>query len=189
LPKDTLLELTVKPAVPAGGCDTPVPLIWTVAEGLISELLVMTSCPVAEPAVAGPKWTLSVVVLFAASVSGNVPSPSNENDVLLTVSLEITTGLELEFTSETLLVAGLPTVTEPNATVVGDAVKLPALALDAPFATTPPQPASEMQPPRTTNARSRYESRFSWIRWNELDWLFSCLWDGFCSFRVLFELG
>jgi hypothetical protein len=188
LPKDTLLELTVKPAVPAGG-NTPVPLIWTVAEGLTSELLVMTSCPVAEPAVEGPKWTLSVVVLFAASVSGNVPSPSNENDVLLTVSLEITTGLELEFTSETLPVAGLPTVTVPNATVAGDAVKLPVLALDAPFATTPPQPASEMQPPRTINARSRYESRFWWIRWNELDWLFSRAWDEFCAFRVLSEPG
>jgi hypothetical protein len=79
---------------------------------------------------------------------------------LLADICEITTGSELEFTREILLVAGLPTVTEPNATLLGVAVKLPALAvpLAVLVGTIPPQPVRPMQPPRTINPNTRYES-------------------------------
>jgi hypothetical protein len=158
LPKATVLELTVRPAV----AKIPLPLNWMVADGVTSELLVITNDPVTEPALDGPNWTLRVVVLLAASVSGKVPTPSYENDALLADIFEITTVSELAFTREILLVAGLPTVTEPNATLLGVAVKLPALALAVPLAvlagTIPPQPVRAMQPPRTINPNTRYES-------------------------------
>jgi len=56
-------------------------------------------------------------------------------------------------------VAGLPTVTEPNATVAGDAVK-PALEdpVDELFGASPPQPERAMQPLRTTDAARKYEN-------------------------------
>jgi hypothetical protein len=76
------------------------------------------------------------------------------------VTCEITTGSELEFKSEIWLVAGLPTVTEPNATVAGDAVTLPALEdpVDVLFGTRPPQPERAMQPLRTIDTAMKYES-------------------------------
>ena len=56
--------------------------------------------------------------------------------------------------------AGLPTVTEPNATVDGEAVKLSALEdpVDELFGASPPQPERAIQPLRTTNAARKYES-------------------------------
>ena len=59
--------------------------------------------------------------------------------------------------------ARVPTVTEPNATVVGEAVKLPAVALedpDVPLEASPPQPERAMQLLRTTDAKRKDESRF-----------------------------
>jgi hypothetical protein len=77
LPKATVLELTVRPATATGGAAaTPVPVIWTVVDGLPGELLVMSNCAEAAPAVEGPKWTFRVAVLLAASVYGSVPTPS-----------------------------------------------------------------------------------------------------------------
>jgi hypothetical protein len=77
LPKATVLELTVRPAPAADGAvATPVPVIWTVVDVLPGEMLAMTNSAEAAPAVEGPKWTLSVAVLFAASVNGSVPKPS-----------------------------------------------------------------------------------------------------------------
>jgi len=76
LPKATVLELTVRLAPATGATATPVPVIWTVVDGLPGELLVMANCAEAAPAVEGPKWTLRVAVPFAASVNGSVPKPS-----------------------------------------------------------------------------------------------------------------
>jgi hypothetical protein len=154
LPKATVLELTVRPAV----AKIPLPLNWMVADGVTSELLVITNDPVADPALDGPKWTFKVVVLLAAIVTGKVPTPSYENDGLLADICEITTGSELVFASEILLVAGLPIVTEPNATLLGVAVKLPALAPAALFGTIPPQPVRAMQLAKIINPNTRYES-------------------------------
>ena len=73
----------------------------------------------------------------------------------------MTTESELEFTREIWLVARVPTVTEPNAIVAGDAVK-PALEdpVDELFGASPPQPERAMQPLRTTDAKRKDESRF-----------------------------
>jgi hypothetical protein len=78
LPKATALELTVRAAAPATGgtAAMPVPVICTVVDGLAGELLAMTNCAEAAPAAEGPKWTLRVVVLLAATVYGSVPAPS-----------------------------------------------------------------------------------------------------------------
>lgn len=154
LPNDTVLELTVRPAA----AKIPLPLIWIVKDGVISELLVITNCPVAEPVIDGPKWTLRFVVLLAAIVNGKAPTPSYENEGSLAEIFETTTGSELEFTREILLVAGLPIATEPNATLFGVAVKLPALALEALVGTIPPQPVRAMQPLNASNPQTRYES-------------------------------
>jgi hypothetical protein len=51
-------------------------------------------------------------------------------------SLETMTGSVLEFTSETVLFAELPTLTEPKSTEVGAAVKLPIEAAPPPAAVT-----------------------------------------------------
>jgi len=168
LPKATVLELTVRPAPAAGAAAaTPLPVNWTVEVGFPGELLAITNCAETAPVFEGPNWTFRVAVLLAATVYGNVPAPLKENRLLLTVSPEITTGSELEFTREIWFVAGLPTVTDPNATVVGDAVKLPAAALGVPFVVpdvdvllgaSPPQPVRAMQPLSTTDAARKYES-------------------------------
>jgi hypothetical protein len=63
LPKATVLELTVRPAPAAGGAAaTPVPVIWTMSDGLASASLVRVRLPVAAPAAAGSNWRLSVAV-------------------------------------------------------------------------------------------------------------------------------
>lgn len=121
---------------------TPAPVICTVTDGLTNELFAITNCPVFAPAAAGVKWTLTVAVPFGAMVSGNVLAPSTEKVLSLTLSCDTTTAVELEFTNDTWAVAGLPMVTFPKATAVGEAVMLPALAAAVPFETTPPQPAS-----------------------------------------------
>jgi len=59
LPKATVLELTVRPAPAAA---TPVPVIWTISDGLACASLVRVRLPVAAPAAAGSNWRLSVAV-------------------------------------------------------------------------------------------------------------------------------
>lgn len=97
-------------------------------------------------------------MLLAATVIGTVPAPSYENKELLEDICEITTGLELAFTRETLLVAGLPTVTDPKAMLVGVTVRLPAVALEVVAGTSPPQPVRAMQPLESIDPKTKYEA-------------------------------
>jgi len=131
-----------------------------VREGVVRELFVISSCAEALPVVVGAKWTVTVPVLLAAIVAGRVPSPSAVKTLLLGVSAETVTVLEVEFVSVTLLVVELPTATDPKATVLVEAVKLPALPPDftLAFAVMPPQPVRSVVLPRATNPRRKEES-------------------------------
>ena len=134
-----------------------------VSEGVVKELSVITSCDVTLPVAVGAKCTSTVPVLLAAIVAGREPSPSAVKTLLLGVSAETVTALELEFVSVILLVDGLPMATDPNDTVLVEEVKLPALPPDVPvftfgFAVIPPQPERTMLLPRATNPKSKDES-------------------------------
>lgn len=177
LPKAMVVEFTERVAVPPDGggvvvAAMPVPLSATVTDEFDSELSAMVSCPVALPAAVGANCTLRFRVLFAAIVAGRVPAPLTVKALPVIVRAEITTGFELEFARASLVVAGDPTVTLPKATLPGDTVIVPALALGVPLAallaTIPPQPERETDVIRTAEPKKRRkESRFLEVRSEE----------------------
>jgi hypothetical protein len=166
LPNDTLVEFTESVAVPVPvDAATPVPLSATLTDEFDSELSAMVSWPVELPAAVGANCTVRVRVLFAAMVAGSVPAPLTVNVLPVTVKAEIATGLELELASASLVVAGVPTVTLPKATLPGVTVMLPALALGDPSAAllgvSPPHPEiAATETVSAANARRRDESCF-----------------------------
>ena len=113
LPKLRLVGLTAIPAVPV-----PVPLKLTVAVGLVDELLLIVSVPVAEPAAVGANFTVSVSVCLGLSVTGNV-APDTVNPVPLTAAeFTVTAPVPVEV-SVTDCVALDPTVTLPKLRLAG----------------------------------------------------------------------
>lgn len=173
LPKAMLVEFTERVAVPLPPVPplaaAPVPVNGTVTDEFDSELSAMVSWPVALPAAVGANCTLRFMVLFAATVAGRVPAPLTVKALPVIVRAEITTGLELEFVKTSLDVAGEPTVTLPKATLPGETVIVPALALGLPLAallaTIPPQPDSETDAIKTAKPKKRREeSRFLKVR-------------------------
>jgi hypothetical protein len=177
LPKATLVEFTERVAVPEAGevgggvvvAATPVPVNATVTDAFDSELSAMVSWPVALPAAVGANCTLRFRVLFAATVAGSVPAPLTVKALPVIVRAEITTGFELELARASLVVAGDPTVTLPKATLPGETLIVPALALGVPLAVLlavrPPQPDRETDATATAKPRKRREeSRFLEVR-------------------------
>jgi len=153
----------------AEGAATPVPLSPTVTDAFDSELSAMVSWPVALPAAVGANCTLRFRVLFAATVAGSVPAPLTVKALPVIVRAEITTGFELELARASLVVAGDPTVTLPKATLPGETLIVPALALGVPLAVLlavrPPQPDRETDATATAKPRTRREeSRFLEVR-------------------------
>ncbi|MFZ0745989.1 MAG: hypothetical protein WAM85_16380 [Terracidiphilus sp.] len=83
----------------------PVPCSFTIAVGLVTELLVIVTCPVDVPSVVGLKCTLKLRVLPPARVTGNLPMPSSENELPDKLNWEIATGSVPSFTTSTFVFA------------------------------------------------------------------------------------
>jgi hypothetical protein len=101
----------------------PVPLRFTVTvfAALPVELPVTINCPLAAPAPVGAKFTLTLYVPPAATVTGRSPSPLAENTCPVTTSVDTCTAAVPWFTKDTLELAVCPIDTEPNETAVGEA--------------------------------------------------------------------
>lgn len=115
----------------------PVPLSATTDDVAVDEPLAIVSCPVAAPAVEGVNCTLRLYVPPGAIVMGTLVEPTTVKGCPVRLTWAIWTGAEPPFESETDADAVWPTCTDPNVTVLGDAVRAPALT--AFTAKLPPQ--------------------------------------------------
>jgi hypothetical protein len=90
-PKATLVALRVSVVVPVPVAPVPVapdPLKLIATFALDEELLVMVSCPVADPAAEGLNSTLKLNVAPAARVAGRLTELLSEKDVPVTATFE-----------------------------------------------------------------------------------------------------
>ncbi|MFZ0745074.1 MAG: hypothetical protein WAM85_11750 [Terracidiphilus sp.] len=78
-------------AINTGVLEAPVPLKLITADGLVEELLVMVSCPVAAPAVVGSNCTFRVAAWLAVKVTGKV-DPDIVKPVPVSAAALIVTG-------------------------------------------------------------------------------------------------
>lgn len=76
---------------------------------------------------AGVKFTVRLNVEPTATTSGRFAAPPKVNDCPDTLTLETWTAVEPWLTRDTVALAVCPTVTLPNATVLGDAENEPEL--------------------------------------------------------------
>ena len=102
-------------ALSAPGAAVPVPLRLITADGLVEELLVRVSCPVAAPTAAGSKVTVSVAVCPWLSVSGKL-APDMLKPAPVTVPVLMVSGdVPVEVRVTDCGVAAVFTVTLPKA--------------------------------------------------------------------------
>lgn len=116
----------------------PVPFRVITDVEAAEEPLAIVNCPVAVPAAAGVNCTFKLYVPPGATVIGTLVEPTTAKGCPVRSTWAIWTGVEPAFESETEALAVWPTVTDPNATVLGDAVRAPAPTAFA--AILPPQP-------------------------------------------------
>jgi hypothetical protein len=90
-----------------------VPLKDTVALLPVDELLVIVSCPLADPAAVGVNVTETVSDCFGFSVVGKVPATTLNAAPLIETALTVT-GPVPEEVSVSVFDAGLPTATLPK---------------------------------------------------------------------------
>ena len=113
LPAPVTLAFWHESALRDGVTVVPVPLRLTAAVGFVDELLVMVSCPVAEPAAVGLNCTVSATDWPALRVTGNV-APDTRKPVPLTVAALIVTGAVPVEVRVTEFVAAVLRDTFPN---------------------------------------------------------------------------
>jgi len=118
LPTATLPKLKLVPPSDNCGFDAvPVPLKDTVVELPVDELLVIVSCPLADPAAVGLNVTDTVSDWFGFSVTGKVPATSVNAAPLIEIEFTVT-GPVPEDVSVRDCVVELPTATLPKLRLV-----------------------------------------------------------------------
>jgi hypothetical protein len=106
----------------------PLPLRATVAVEFVDELLLMLSCPVAEPTARGLNVSVTVTACPGFSVAGRL-TPEAENPLPVTVREFTVTGAVPLEVKVTVWVVGLFTTTPPNETLVAFRVSVGVPAL------------------------------------------------------------
>jgi len=114
----------------------PVPSSLTVSVGEVGEVFMMVRVPLSVVAEAGLYDRLSTAVPAAGMVSGKFVWATENAVSPFTVALVTVTGVAEPLTSDSWVLAVVPTVTVPKSRGFGDTVKLPL-----PAVMEPPQPA------------------------------------------------